>query len=68
MAANDQLDELRAQLEDIRKQVNAGALFQSLGKKLEPLISSVKREPTISTLRLPDDDDGIRAILSLIHI
>ncbi|GAX01056.1 DUF2785 domain-containing protein [Secundilactobacillus silagei] len=63
MAANDQLDELRAQLEDIRKQVNAGALFQSLGKKLEPLISSVKREPTISTLRLPDDDDGIRAIL-----
>lgn len=67
MEANNQIDELRAQLHDIRKQVNAGELFQSLSTHLEQMIGQVKRDTTVTPVQLPDDNDGVRSLLTQLN-
>ncbi|WP_054701808.1 DUF2785 domain-containing protein [Secundilactobacillus odoratitofui] len=62
MEANNQIEAYRLQLKEIRAQVNAGELYQSLSTQLEQIIAQVTpEEPT--ELTLPDDDDGIKAML-----
>ncbi|GAX09201.1 hypothetical protein IWT5_02384 [Secundilactobacillus silagincola] len=67
MEANNQIDDIREQLNEIRQQVNAGELFQSLGTRLESLVTSVKREPVATAVQLPDDNDGIRDLLTQLN-
>lgn len=67
MEANNQIDDIRKQLIETRTQVNAGELFQSLSGRLESLIISVKREATATAVQLPDDNDGIRDLLTQLN-
>ncbi|WP_203649781.1 DUF2785 domain-containing protein [Secundilactobacillus yichangensis] len=67
MEANNQIDDIREELNEIRKQVNAGELFQSLSGRLESLVNSVKCETTVSDVQLPDDNDGIRDLLTQLN-
>lgn len=62
MNVDNQIDELRAQLVTLREEVNAGKRYQSLGQRFEQLLDSVPTEPA-TAVNLPDDDDGIRALL-----
>ncbi|GAX00175.1 DUF2785 domain-containing protein [Secundilactobacillus mixtipabuli] len=67
MEANNQIDDIRKQLNEIRTQVNAGELFQSLGTRLELLVKSVQREKIVTAVNLPDDNDGIRDLLTQLN-
>lgn len=67
MEANNQIDDIREELIEIRKRVNAGELFQSLSGRLESLVNSVKRDTTVTAVQLPDDDDGIRNLLTQLN-
>lgn len=62
MNVDNQIDELRAQLVTLREEVNAGKRYQSLGQRFEQLLDAVPTQPA-TAVNLPDDDDGIRALL-----
>lgn len=66
MNPKSQIEEVRTQLNEIQEQVNAGELYQSLGVQLEGVINRIKPEPATSVI-LPDDDDGIKALLSRLN-
>ncbi|GEK28703.1 hypothetical protein LSI01_10140 [Furfurilactobacillus siliginis] len=58
-----QIDDVREQLQDLRKQVQAGSVYQSLAPKLTALLEALPQNDA-QPVTLPDDDDGIVELLT----
>lgn len=53
----NQIEQLRTRLADIRKRVNDGEIYQSMGEEISDVIKSIKKIKS-TKVYLPDDDDA----------
>lgn len=60
---DEQIETLQQQLRDLRRQLHAGTVYQSLGTRLGRLIDGVHRQRR-TPLTLPDEGDGIQDLLT----
>ncbi|MYV17948.1 DUF2785 domain-containing protein [Furfurilactobacillus milii] len=61
-----QVDDVRTQLRNLRQQVQAGAVFQSLNTKIGAVLDNLPSNDE-TPVSLPDDTDGIKDLLKMLN-